>query len=331
MPGVSLLMPFYQAEDFIREALLSLLEQSYSDWELIAVDDGSTDQSRSIVEEFAEDDPRIRLYINGEKGILPALQIGLSKAKGEYLGRFDADDLLTPDRLKLMVDLLRGCSPRSIATGLVQYFSDQPISAGYARYQDWINELNLNGQTWTDIYRECVIASPNWLMRRDELERIGGFHNLQYPEDYDWCFRCYQHQFEVHCLSSTTLLWREHPKRTSRHSDHYQQQAFFELKIQRLIELESFEELVLWGSGRKARITGALLREKGVHFRWMDLEPQRFPDGILGIEIEDYRKLETKSGLKVLIGVYPNPAERKDLEAFLVSRQLQRGKDYWYL
>jgi len=331
MPKISLIMPFFQAGDFIREAILSLMDQDFGDWELIAVDDQSSDHGRMVVEELAAEDHRIRLFINKEKGIIPALILGLRKAKGEYVGRFDADDLLPPDRLRLMLNLLQGSAAKTIVTGLVQYFSDRPISTGYAKYQDWLNELNLNGQTWTDIYRECVIASPNWLMRREELMNIGGFDGLEYPEDYDWCFRCYQHNFEVLCLSSTTLLWREHPLRTSRNSEHYQQEAFFSLKLQRFIELEEFEELVLWGSGRKARITAALLKEKGIRFRWMDLEPHRYPKGILGITIEDYRKLESRSGIKVLIGVYPNPAERKDLEAFLISRHLKLGSDYWYL
>lgn len=331
LPQVSLLMPFYQAGAYIREALLSLMEQSMSDWELIAIDDGSSDEGRFVVEELAADDPRIRLYINPEKGILPALQLGLKKARGTFIGRFDADDLLPPDRLKLMLDLLQGSASKTIVTGLVQYFSDNPISPGYVRYQDWINELNFRGQTWKDIYRECVIASPNWLMRRAELEAINGFNDLEYPEDYDWCFRCYQNQFEVQSLSSTTLLWREHPNRTSRHSDHYQQQAFFNLKIKRFLELESFGDLILWGTGRKARLSAAILRERQIRFRWMDLEPQRFPKGIQGVGIEDYRKLKAQPGLKLLIGVYPNPAQRQDLEAFLVSRHLELGKDYWYL
>lgn len=331
MASVSLIMPFYQAGSYIRQALLSLMEQSLSDWELIAIDDGSSDEGRSIVEELAADDPRIRLFINAKKGILPALQLGLKRAQGTYIGRFDADDLLPPDRLKLMVNLLEGAAPKTIVTGLVQYFSDLPISPGYVRYQDWINELNLNGQSWEDLYRECVIASPNWLMRRAELERIKGFDDLEYPEDYDWCFRCYQNQFDVQCLSSTTLLWREHPKRTSRHSENYQQQAFFSLKIKRFLELERFTDLVLWGTGRKARLTAALLREANVTFRWMDLEPHRYPKGIQGIAIEDYRQLTAHPDLKLLIGVYPNPAQRQDLEAFLVSRHFSRGYDYWYL
>lgn len=331
MPKVSLIMPFYQSEHFLREALLSLIAQQFADWELLAIDDFSTDGGPRIVQDFASNDSRIRYIKNQQKGIIPALQLGLKKAQGKYIGRFDSDDLLPPERLLLMLNYLDEAPPKSIVTGLVQYFSDRPISRGYIKYQAWINELNLNGETWEDIYRECVIASPNWIMRRGELLAIGGFSKLEYPEDYDWCFRCYAEQFEVHCIGKVTLQWREHPDRTSRNSEHYQQAAFFKLKLKRFLELESFEELILWGSGRKARISAAYFISQAQPFRWMDLDPSRFPSGILGVAIEDYRLLQNRSGLKVLIGVYPNPSERQDLETFLSSRQLQIGQDYWYL
>lgn len=331
MPQISLIMPFYQAEAFIREALLSVLDQDFTDWELIAVNDQSEDKGDQIVAEFVFEDPRFRLFHNPSKGIIPALELGLTKARGQYIGRFDADDLLPAERLGQMYDFLNGCKSKTIVTGLAQYFSDRPISKGYVKYQNWLNETNLNGETWDEIYRECPIGSPNWLMRTDDLRSIGGFSGLEYPEDYDWCLRCYQHGFDVQCLSATTLLWREHPLRTSRNSKNYQQAAFFHLKLKRFLELEAFETLILWGSGRKARISAALLLESGIRFRWMDLEPQRFPNGILGQKIEDYRNLEAAHGQKLLIGVYPNPAERKDLEDFLISRRLQKGRDFWYL
>jgi len=324
-------MPFYNAEAYIREALLAVQEQDFSDWELLLVDDASTDAGRAVVEEFVLEDSRFRLFINPEKGIIPALQLGLDAARGKYIGRFDADDRLPPDRLRLMSSFLDGSKSKTIITGLAQYFSDRPISNGYAKYQNWLNETNLNGETWEEIYRECPIGSPNWLMNREELIEVGGFKGLSYPEDYDWCFRCYQHQFEVHCLSATTLFWREHPLRTSRNSEHYQQQAFFELKIRRFTELEAFEELIIWGTGRKARLAASLLDDLGIKYRWMDLEPGRYPNGINGQEIEDYRGLSVQQGQKILVGVYPNPSERRDLEAFLVSRLFIKGRDFWYL
>lgn len=328
---IGILMPFKDAAPWIAEAIESILQQDFYDWQLIAVNDHSIDEGPKLLKTYSERDPRISFFENKGEGILPALQLALSHCQAEMVSRFDADDIMPQGRLKKMHDLLEKSAQQTIVTGMVQYFSDRPISKGYQKYQHWLNEVNLNKDQWREIYRECVIASPNWLMRTDELKKMGGFEGLSYPEDYDWCFRFYKARFEIACLHSTTLLWREHPLRTSRNSENYQQDQFFQLKLTRFLELESFEHLVLWGSGRKARITAAFLDRHQISFRWMDMEPQRYPDGIKGHPIEDFRNLSPQAGQKLLIGVYPNPSARRSIEDFLFSRHLQMGEDYWYL
>lgn len=324
-------MPFKNTEAFIGEAIESILQQSYKDWELVAVDDFSEDHSAEIVKGYAQRDARVRYFKNSEQGIIAALELALANSNSHYIGRFDSDDIMAEGRLDKMVSLLEKASPKTIVTGMVQYFSDRPISKGYEKYQQWLNEVNLGREQWTEVYRECVIASPNWLMLRSELLEISGFSGLSYPEDYDWCFRCYQAGFEVECLNSTTLYWREHPNRTSRNSEHYAQNAFFNLKIQRFLEIENFEQLVLWGSGRKARLTASILERNGTSFRWMDMEPAKFPEGIMAKKIEDFRSLKPERGLKLLVGVYPNPSQKKAIDDFLYSRHMNPGEDYWYL
>ncbi len=324
-------MPFKNAAPWIGEAIESILQQDFQDWQLIAVNDHSSDKGPSIVQNYQKRDPRIIYLNNQEEGILPALRLALENCHSPYVSRFDADDIMPEARLSKMSALLDKSPPKTIVTGMVQYFSDRPISKGYQKYQHWINEVGLNRDHWREIYRECVIASPNWLMRREELLTIGGFDGLRYPEDYDWCFRCYEAKFEVNCLHSTTLLWREHPQRTSRNSEDYGQERFFHLKLQRFLELENYESLVLWGGGRKARLSATFFDRHQINFRWMDLDPKRYPEGINGHPIEDFRSLTPRQGQKLLVGVYPNPSQRRAIEDFLFSRHLQLGEDYWYL
>lgn len=324
-------MPFKDAASWIGEAIESIRQQDFYDWQLIAVNDHSSDAGPQILKNYQTKDSRIYCFENPGNGIVPALEFALEKCEAAFVGRFDADDIMPEGRLSKMHNLLEKSKARTIVTGMVQYFSDRPISNGYQKYQHWLNEVSINRDHWNEIYRECVIASPNWLMRKSELEGIGGFNGLEYPEDYDWCFRCYAANFEVSCLHSTTLLWREHPLRTSRNSDHYEQESFFKLKLKRFLELEEFESLVLWGGGRKARITAAFLDRHQVSFRWMDMEPERYPEGIKGHKIEDFRFLKPIPGQKLLVGVYPNPSQRRSIEDFLYSRHLKLGEDYWYL
>lgn len=104
-PSVSVLMPVYNAAPFLAGAITSILEQTFSDFELIIVNDGSTDDSADIVASF--NDPRIRNISQSNQGISAALNKGLAVARGEFIARQDADDLALPQRLEKQVAYLR--------------------------------------------------------------------------------------------------------------------------------------------------------------------------------------------------------------------------------
>jgi glycosyltransferase involved in cell wall biosynthesis len=323
-------MPFFNAGRFIAEALESLQAQTHTNWELIAIDDYSQDNSLEIALNFAKKDKRIKIFNNKEKGILPALNLAFSKCKGKYLGRCDADDIYPPQRLDKMVNLLKLSPPKTIVTGMVSYFSDKNVSRDYRKYEAWLNETNISGMTWSQLYREGVIASPNWLCSRIEMEKIGAFSDLEYPENYDLTFKWYRHGFQVDCLAEISLYWRDHPMRVSRLSESYQQKALFRLKIKRFLEIEKYPKLYLWGRGKKAKICASLLIEGGVDFHWMDLEGQSSAEKE-SIPIEDFRITDLSNGAKLLIGVYANPAQKRSMEDFLMGQNKVEGKDYWYL
>lgn len=331
MPTISLLMPCRNAAPFLAETWSTLKGQSLEDWELIVVDDHSDDGSFGFWQERAKDDARVRLFQNPGRGILPALQFALSQARGLYLGRCDADDRYPAQRLAHMLAALKTSERGTLITGTVEYFGSSPVSKGYLRYQQWLNQTAVNQDFWRQIYRECCVASPNWLMRRSDLLSVGGFTGLRYPEDYDLLFRWYAAGFQIECLKEVTLYWREHPMRTSRNSPHYKQKSFFKLKLERFVELEKPEKLVLWGARRKGRLSAKILQKLGCDFEWMELNPEFYPHGVLGHPVSDYRKLQPQPGLKLLIAVYPSPAQRKELEDFLAARQFRLGEDYWYL
>ncbi len=244
----------------------------------------------------------------------------------------DADDKMPPFRLEKMVDFLSHQKPKTIATGLVEYFSVNEISEGYKNYQNWLNNVAKNERFWKDIYRECVVASPNWIMRTDELRAICGFKNLEYPEDYDLVFRWYQTGFQIKTIPETTLLWREHPDRISRNSDNYSQQKFFQLKVKRFYELDYQNgDLVLWGTGRKGKFTAQLLIENQVDFHWMEIIPEKIGDEIFGRKILNYKELEDFRNAQLLVAVYPPKKERQKLEAYLSELNFTLGNNFFYL
>ena len=228
-PIVSIIMPIKDAEDYLSDCLNSILAQGMEDWELIAVDDHSSDGSFAILSEFSSNENRITCLHNKGEGIIDALAMAFKSSKGEYISRMDADDIMPEQKLSKLLEL---CSknPKTVASGRVTYFSKKKISEGYLRYENWLNRMSTHDELRKNLYRECVIASPNWMVHRACFESHILFEQLVYPEDYDMVFKWFHLGYKFELESSVTHMWREHPERTSRNSEHYQQASFFNLK-----------------------------------------------------------------------------------------------------
>lgn len=314
-------MPVRNAAPFLRDCIASIQNQSFTDWELIAVNDHSTDSSEALLTEFCLQDHRIKLLKNTGTGIIPALETAFQQATGEWVSRMDADDLMPPLRLEKMVKLL-SCiethEENTVVTGLVSYFSNSPVSPGYQTYEQWLNSVNLGDEQWKNIYRECVIASPNWLIAKKILDKMGGFRSLRYPEDYHLVINWYQMGLTIRTVPEVTLLWREHPYRTSRTSDHYNQKAFFDLKIREFIAHDwNKEELLLWGNNVKTKLTIGVLKENGIPYRI--------------IESADYQRTTHFPKAQLLITVFPEDEQRMTMVRYLRSIGREEGVDFWFV
>ena len=98
-PLVSILIPFKNTANYLEDCLESLLKQTFTSWELLIVDDGSTDDSRIIVQKYTDKDSRIQLFNNQGKGIIEALRTAYSHAKGTFITRMDSDDIMMENKL----------------------------------------------------------------------------------------------------------------------------------------------------------------------------------------------------------------------------------------
>lgn len=280
---ISILTPYRNAEKYIRETALSILGQTHADWEWILVNDHSEENESGVIADLLHD-PRIKLLTNKGSGIVDALCTAFEVAKGEFITRMDADDVMPDFKLSEFLRVLEN-EEAQIVTGKVRYFSQtESISPSYLGYEKWLNERIDRQDFYRQIYRECSLASGNWLMRRSDLEQCGGFSGLNYPEDYDLLFRWYEAGYAITGLDLVTHLWRDHDTRTSKTSADYAQKAFFSLKIDRFVGLDwdAEQQLVVNGTGQKGRLTAKALIENDVPFSWVSHEPEKFPDGIFG-------------------------------------------------
>ena len=328
---ISILMPFRNTDQFLKEAVNSILYQSYKDWELIAVDDHSTDRSKEIMLGFAEADTRIKVLGNTGTGIIPALRTAYNYSSGAFITRMDSDDIMQPEKLQSMISDLLRMGTGHVALGQVQYFSDSGISDGYSKYEKWINKLTASGTNYDEIYKECVIPSPCWMVHRKDLERCGGFDPDRYPEDYDLTFRFRQHG--IRCIPSSNLLhlWRDYPTRTSRTSEHYAQNAFLDLKVHYflILDYDPARSLALWGAGNKGKTIARLLKDQKVPFKWLCDNPKKIGRKIYGIELHTYELLRTLPDPQSIVSV-ANPMAQNDIRQYLGALEQTAAKDYFF-
>lgn len=328
MPALSILTPVKNAAAWLEACILSAQKQDFKQWEWIWVNDHSTDHTPQLLAAFAESDPRIKVFENPGHGIVPALEKALLESTGRFITRMDADDLMPQGRLQKMREALQSSPPKTLVTGLVKYFAETEVSPGYRDYENWLNQVALEGSFRSNLYRECVVASPNWMMRKEELEAIGGFSGLAYPEDYDLVFRWLENGFSIKTVGETTLLWREHPGRTSRHSPHYSQKAFFNLKLGRFAKMDyRGGGVILWGTGKKADLSATILKQLNIACTRMALRvPRPNPKGLLA-----YTEIEKIPNPQLLIAVYPPAREIQKMRGYLSGIGLSEGQDYWFL
>ena len=292
-PLVSILTPFKNTALYLDDCIASILKQTYTNWELIIVDDASSDTSYTIVNSYALKDSRIRLYKNEGDGIINALKLAYNNAQGALITRMDSDDIMSANKLETMVNLLQKNGKGHLAIGLVNYFSDQGISDGYYKYEKWLNKLTTKGLNFSEIYKECVIPSPCWMIHREDLIACNGFNPNIYPEDYDLAFRFYKHHFK--CIPCDVVLhdWRDYSHRTSRTNEHYAENHFIPLKLDYFLELDfnPKKTLVVWGAGNKGKFIAKSLIEKNMPFEWVCDNPKKIGKDIYGKELKAFQAL----------------------------------------
>ena len=329
---VSILVPFKNTSNYLSDCLDSILEQSYTNWELVIVDDHSTDRSFKIVENYAKKDPRVKLLKNKGIGIISALQTAYKNSVGKFITRMDSDDIMQKNKIEFMVNDLSQNGQGFIALGLVKYFCDTGVKDGYKRYEKWLNDLISKGTSFNEIYKECVIPSPCWMVYRSDFEKANGFDSNVYPEDYDLAFRFYE--IGLRCIPTKNILhmWRDYPVRTSRTSPNYAENSFLELKIHYFLRLsyDSLKTLVLWGAGKKGKKLAGLLKSAEIPFVWICDNTKKIGKRIYDHPLESWEKLSDLTTDSQSIITVANENSQKTIVTYFNSLQKKPMMDYFF-
>ncbi len=308
---VSILIPFKDTSQFLPECIESILEQTYQNWEVIAIDDHSSDNSFAIMRQYAKEDPRIHVFRNEGSGIIEALRMGYSLCKGNYISRMDSDDIMAPKKIHLMLEALISKGKGHLAIGKVKYFCEGGVGDGYLKYEKWLNRLTHLGANFSEIYKECPIPSPCWMVHKSDLDKCDAFKPNRYPEDYDLAFRFFEHGLK--CIPSNEVLhyWRDYDHRASRTSEHYAQNYFLEIKLHYFLKLnfEESRQLVVWGAGKKGKNLAQNLLNKKVDFYWICNNPKKIGKEIYGKELQHFSALKHFDQPQIIITVANNEAQ----------------------
>ncbi|NUQ00759.1 MAG: glycosyltransferase [Armatimonadetes bacterium] len=323
---VSVLMPVYNAVATLPQAVASVRRQSYRAWELVAVDDGSSDDSGAVLDQMAAEEPRLRVLHLPHQGLVPALNAGLESCRGDWLARFDADDLMHRDRLHLQ---RRAAFAGVLGCG-VRCFPMAAIQEGFARYELWLNSLRTHAEIERDLFVESPLAHPSVMLPTGLLRGVGGYRDCGWPEDYDLWFRLWRAGTKFAKLPEVLHYWRDHPGRLTRSGEAYRRAAFRECKLEHLLatRLRGRQRLVLWGAGEGGKVWSRLLERAGKEIAWLiDIDPAKIGGRLRGAPVRGASSLADRRDELVLVTVGVRGA-RELIRAALNEAGLRETDDY---
>jgi glycosyltransferase involved in cell wall biosynthesis len=245
------LLPVRNALPYLGASLRSLVRQTEGDFEIVAVDDGSDDGSFEALERAAGREPRLRVVRQPARGLPAALNTALAHARAPLLARQDADDLSHPRRFELQREMLRRDPELAVVGARLRMFPAKAVGAGMRRWEAWHNAL----LTHEDMANERLIDSPlahgTAIIRREWVERVGGWAERGWAEDVDLWLRLFEAGARFGKRPEVLYAWRQHRRSATRRDPRYARDRFIALKLDALERgtLAGAAEVTLVGVG----------------------------------------------------------------------------------
>lgn len=332
---VSVLMPVRDAEPWLDEAVRSLADQTFTEFEVIAVDDGSADGSPAVLTEWAARDPRIRVVAAGVSGgpgdLVRALELGRAQARGRLIARMDADDVAPPERIQAQVELLDQYPDVVLCGTPVRTEPEAGQTEGARQYESWLNALRTPEDIERDLLVECPVAHPTFCVRAEALDHVGGYRSVDGPEDYDLLLRLARAGGRFAQADCSAHRWRDHPDRLQRTDARYRLEAFQNLKVEHLIKTDLADParpVIVWGSGPTGKAFARKLA--GVDrppAAFVDLDPRKIGQRIHGAPVLAPEDVGPPAGRFALAAV-AGPVPRAQIRADLTSRGWAEIRDF---
>ncbi|MFP4664720.1 MAG: glycosyltransferase family 2 protein [Bacteroidales bacterium] len=332
MPVLSVILPFYNAVESLDAALKSLINQSFTDFECLMVDNNSTDGSREIARQYACKDGRFRLLSESRQGVSFASVHGSSRAQGKYIARMDADDIAFRDRFHWQVEYMEKHPETAAIGGMVEFGGNNKQAAGLQRYVTWNNSLLTASDIRLKRFIESPLINPTAMWRRKVEEEAGGYLQGDFPEDYELWLRWLDKGYRIEKIPNVILQWNDPPTRLTRTDNRYSSDSFYNIKTRYLVnELKRINphhpEVFVWGASRLMRRRAEKLLKHGINIQaWVDISVKRR----LNKSVVHYRDLPAHDKAFVLVYV-PQLEIRTEICKYLDSKGFHEGENYLLL
>ena len=202
-PKISVVLPVYNGEAYLKESIESILNQTFTDFELIIINDGSTDNSKNIINSFS--DERIKYIEQNNKGLACTLNIAAFQCNGKYIVRMDQDDLSAPNRFFIQFNFLEKHPDISVLSGAVSYIdaTGKYLGRSFPITCPLLIKKSL-------LYKGCVVCHPSVIMRKKDFDDVGGYSEIIGGRftDYHLWVKFVKKSYKIQNLSKILLQYR---------------------------------------------------------------------------------------------------------------------------
>ncbi len=328
MPEISVILPFFNAEKTLERSVNSIINQTFGNFELIAVNNNSSDNSEFIIKNIAEKNSRIKIFNESKQGVVFASIKGLQNSRAKLIARADADDVWHPNKLNLQYTFLKNRKEIDVVSCRIRYIGNLKNKGMIAYVKETNNYLTHNDIT-INRFSELQVINPTILFRKQIAEQFGFYKNGDFPEDYEMFLRWAENGVKFHKLSDILLDWYDSEKRLTRTDDRYSFDAFYKIKSDYLFRYLKknnpfFPEIVVWGAGKLSRKRLNYLQNLGIKVKFfIDVDKNKIDNK----NIISYKNIPEPRNF-FIVSFVNNQGMREKIKDFLIEKKYIEGVDF---
>ncbi len=327
--AVSVVLPFFNAEKTLQAAADSILNQSFANFELLLVNNNSSDNSLKVATQFVAKDLRVRLINEPKQGVANAMNCGLENAQGDFIARMDADDISLPMRLEKQLQYLQNNRETGVVGCHVKYVAHNKNTKGFERFVARVNSFYTPEAISLSRFVEIPLINPTIFFRKELFTKYGGNRDGDFPEDYEMQLRFLAAGVKMAKIPEPLLEWHDSATRLTRTDERYSTEAFLKIKAKYFYKWAEknnpfHPNIWVWGAGRKTRQRAKLLENEGVKIiGYIDVVKNKTTQK----QTIHFNDIPNKGSIFIVSMVTSYGAD-EEIKAFLLAKKYIEGADF---